>query len=383
MCYCFCRRRSCYGALLLAAAAFIAFQPGASAATGILANQMYQVQLETNNSIVVTGPGAVQQTFQPVFNVMCQANNPQITTIQGPDPCPIHVPQWTEDNGATTTSYLQVAPLVSVSATNASITSSNITWTFAQQSSFSLAAQLAFLETNGEPSISFTLTPLQAGYFSVGYAGAPALALSAIDALWQPLGWQEMRFPSASVLSMEQMCPLPATLVTVGNMTFGLVADPSVIPFRLPTLANACCGVLLRNASGQVQPMFFAPVLGGANSLLSVSNVFTSTFRIVVWTNNIYDTYKHLAVDLYAVQDFRQNTLCSLNTTIENMITFALDDYMAGWEADLRGCDYSTDVPNTVKVVSALHPMSIALITDRQDILRSSGRSNDGVSAFP
>jgi len=36
------------------------------------------------------------------------------------------------------------------------------------------------------------------------------------------------------------------------------------------------------------------------------------------------------------------------------MISFEMDDQYSGWNADLRGFDYSTDAKNTVKVVSAL-----------------------------
>ncbi|MEO7598592.1 MAG: hypothetical protein ABIV50_06655, partial [Opitutus sp.] len=41
-----------------------------------------------------------------------------------------------------------------------------------------------------------------------------------------------------------------------------------------------------------------------------------------------------------------------------------------GWDADLKGFDYNTDVKGTVKVVSALHPLAAALIQDDPEIYR-------------
>ena len=47
-----------------------------------------------------------------------------------------------------------------------------------------------------------------------------------------------------------------------------------------------------------------------------------------------------------------------------------MNDRMAGWMAEYKAFDYTTDVPQTVKMVSALHPLSIALATDDEDVFR-------------
>jgi len=50
------------------------------------------------------------------------------------------------------------------------------------------------------------------------------------------------------------------------------------------------------------------------------------------------------------------------------MIDFQMDDVFSRWRADMKGFDYSTDVANTVKNVSGLHPLSAAIITDSKGI---------------
>ncbi|MDR3456236.1 MAG: GDSL-type esterase/lipase family protein [Verrucomicrobiae bacterium] len=339
----------------------------ASGATGIT-NRFYKLELLSNNAVSIKGADCRAFVFKPDFKIFYTANNPKITSVLGPEKCNIKSPQWKKPDGFVTMDYLKLEKAINISAVSAVMTNGAITWTFAHHPLFKLVADITLPESDGEPKVSFTLTPSREGFFSVGYCGSPQFALHAIDALWQPEVWQQKRFPSMSILSLEHMCSLVTTMLTVNSNTFGLVADPEFLPFRLPTLNNSRCGVLLRNEAGQAQPMFFAPVLGEADSKLSTKSAYTATFRIIVRQGDIYDSFRYLARHLYGVGDMRQNESCSLNTTIQNMIEFALDDNLSGWNADLHGCDYSTDVKNTVKVVSALHPMSVAMITDRQEI---------------
>lgn len=337
-------------------------------AVGTITNRNYQVVLKPDKAITVIGKGGHAQTFRPDFTVLYRPDRPEIKSVHGPAPVELFIPQWSKSNGGTTMDYFQVATPINVTASNASISASRIDWIFADQPKFILSAYVMLPGPGGEPEVTFKLTPKQDGYFSVGYTGAPQFPLSAVTALWQPDAWQEKRFPALPILSMENMCSLTAALLTLNGSTFGVAANPSDIPFRMPMIYNARCGVMIRNEAGLAQPMFFAPVMGETNSFLTAGTNYVSSFRITVRGGTVYDSFRHLASGLYGFRDFRKNTICSLNTTIENMIEFALDDYMARWNANLRGCDYSTDVSNTVKVVSALDPLSIAFITDRQDI---------------
>jgi len=77
-----------------------------------------------------------------------------------------------------------------------------------------------------------------------------------------------------------------------------------------------------------------------------------------------------MAQKIYQFHDIRQNATCSLNETLENMIDFAMNDLYGGWKEEYKACDYTTDVPGTVKNVSALHPLSIALITGNEQIYK-------------
>ena len=109
----------------------------------------------------------------------------------------------------------------------------------------------------------------------------------------------------------------------LGGVTVGVIADPADVPFRLPTRANSRFGVMVRNAAGMVQPMLFAPVLGGKGSNLKIGGTAKFSMRVSVRQGDCYESFRHLAQVFYGVRDCRENTLCSLNQTLANMIAFA------------------------------------------------------------
>ena len=83
-----------------------------------------------------------------------------------------------------------------------------------------------------------------------------------------------------------------------------------------------------------------------------------------------FSTYKYLAQEVFGFHDYRKNGPASLNATLDNMIDLAMNDIYSGWRADLKAFDYKTDVAGSVKLVSALHPLSVALLRDDPEIYR-------------
>jgi hypothetical protein len=284
----------------------------------------------------------------------------------------IVLPAWKLPDGkGLTRDYFRAASPVLTEADKAVEKAGAIEWSFPAQPAFSLEATLE-QGTAGCLALSFVLHVLQDGWYSVGFAGLPALSPKATDEIWQPWVWQEKRFPAVSYLSVEEMCPLPATLAEKNGATYGIVADPAEMPFRLPSLAagNIRCGVLLRNQAGLAQPMLFAPVLGNRDSWLRAGSSYHFRMQLVWRQTGLPAAHRYIAEQLYRFRDYRENFSENLNTTLENMIGFAMDDRAAGWDEELKGFDYTADVARTVKVVSGLHALSVAVITDNEAIFR-------------
>ena len=127
---------------------------------------------------------------------------------------------------------------------------------------------------------------------------------------------------------------------------------------------------MLRNPRGEAQPSAFAPLLGQTDSRFEAGQSATFSIRPVLVTGDWYQAFTEVARGLFGFADTRQNADQSLNATIDTMTEFAMDDAHSGWDADLRGFDYDTDVKGTVKVVSALHPLAASLIQDDPEIYR-------------
>jgi hypothetical protein len=252
---------------------------------------------------------------------------------------------------------------------NASRSDGNkITWDFPADDTAAVRAELDLPPDGTAPRLRLTTTVNADGWYSFGYVGAPEIPATAAQELWQPLIYNERRFPHESFLEAAYRCPLPTTLVTHGGVTTGVLADPAEYPFQpLPNFANSRFGVALRNARGLAQPMLFAPLLGGTGSRMKAGETREFAMRLVVAQANLSITYERVARSLYGFADVRHNALGSLNATFERMLEFGLSDY-AKFNADLRGFAYDTDVPGAVKNVSALHPLGLALVTDRPEI---------------
>lgn len=337
-----------------------------------LENELYQARVLSDGSVEVTAKGAGPQTFKPAFTVLHRADNPELKhTFELDKNENMPVPTWKSvRNGKRTMDFFEAAERTTVNAARAELKEGRVRWLFPGQERFRLEAEMSLAPGRGEPQITFRFTPSAAGWYTVGYTGAPGLPSSEIEAVWQPLVWQERRFPRLSFLSTEHMCPIPAVLVTAKGATVGVAADASESPFRLPTEANSRFGVLARNERGDAQPLIFAPILGRPASQMAPGATFTFKLRLLVRPGGWYEAYRHLARNVYEFGDYRENAAGSLNQTLENMIAFAMDDAYSGWVADLKAFDYTTDVAGTVKLVSALHPLSVAMITDNEEIYR-------------
>ncbi len=252
-------------------------------------------------------------------------------------------------------------------------TDKEITIVYPQNASYQLSARVTLPEDGGEPVFQTTLTSKADGYYSVGYYGAPEAAYSGVKELWQPMAFNALRLPSVPYLTPAFMCPLPATFVTTGTITYGVYADPSEYPFTpLPvSIARSRFGVCVRNKldkENELKPSLWAPILGTTESKLGSGKSTSFKFRFYVSNLTIDDAYKDLAVREFHFGDFRHNDLGTLNEAMDNMIDYAMNSTEV-WSAPMKGCRYDTDVPGSVKNTSALDAYAIAFVTDDETIL--------------
>lgn len=251
----------------------------------------------------------------------------------------------------------------SISASEMEMTEGTIQLIFDDHEWFDFSGQIADLEGRN-PSITFTLKPKKDGFFSVGYTGAPEFSLSEVTEIWQPLIWQEKRFPESPIMTLAFRCPIPTVLVHNSTHSLGVMAASEEFPFDpLPLSTNSRFGVMVRNENGKAQPQLFAPVPGGQGSQMKTGEAFQFKSFLVIEPGKIHEAYETLARNDFGFKNYRKNETVSLNRTFENMVDYSMSDY--AWFVDsLKGFAYSTDVPGAVKNVSSLNPMELAIVMD-------------------
>lgn len=243
-----------------------------------------------------------------------------------------------------------------------------IRFIYPENDEYEFKAWMECPEGGDSPVIKYSFRPGQSGYYSVGYLGAPSFEPETAEEFWQPMVWQQKRFPEQSYISLAYQCPVPATMISIKGHTIGLIVPPSQFTFDpLPTQYNNTFGVALRNREGKAQPMVFSPVLGSKGSFIKNGEVYPFEFKLFIEKAGLQETFRGKVENEYQFRDYRSNALGPLNLTIDNMIDYALSPYSQFIDS-LKGCSYSTDVPGSTKNVSTIHPLEIALVTDNEQM---------------
>ncbi len=331
------------------------------------ASKAYTVQLAEGGAVDVSVNGSAPVRFEPEFKIL--HTNQQITQRRFKLPLPIYdVTAWQiRGQREPVLNPFEVADVHKIRATGAEERDGVIHWTFPEHELFALEAEVRPSEDGKEPQVHFRFTARKPGSFSVGYTGAPARSPDAVDAVFQPLIWHDQRFPENAYLTLEYNASIPGVLATAEGLTYGVLADPASLPFRIPTFRNNLFGVMVRNEAAQAQPMVFAPVLGGPGSQMRAGQSMRFDLLLLVRPGGWLETFEYAAREIMGFRDYRQNTLTSMNQTLDNMIAYGLSEY-SRFIKEERGASYATDMPGAVKNVTALHPLSVALAVDEEEI---------------
>lgn len=357
--------------------------------------------LTPEGDLLVTAPDGATARFSPVFGILHTDKNPNLEIRWGKfrdkglaggggDASAYHVLTWGKAAKAVKTeahvadgydpstdrfygpdrspNLFQAGTFSLVRASSAKMSEGRAVWEFPATEGVSLVAEAVLPDDGFAPRLSWKATVQASGWYSIGYLGAPSCAPGEIEGVWQPLIYTGRRFPEDSFLEASGRCPLPGTFVTAKGVTTAVVAESSELPYQpMPTMANSRFGVSVRNREGQAQPFLFAPILGGLGSKQAPSASLEFSVRLLVAREGIEKVQERVARELFGFADLRHNALGSLNKTLERMLDFGMSSY-ARFNSDLRGFAYDTDVPGSVKNVSALHPLSLALISDDRSI---------------
>jgi hypothetical protein len=363
-----------------------------------LVNDRYRIDLQSDGSVRIIRTEAVSVVFESSFIVIYRDGNPRFALRPNRVPnANLSVETWytgktdskwsgksadltrtvgdgwdpsilAGDQDGRTADLFASGLLNTVKAKASNEDAKGIHWIYPDNEAFSLCADITLPAGDAEPVIKVKFIPRKDGWFSIGYVGARSVDATEADEIFQPPLWTRRRIPAASYLTSAFRCTIPTALVTSGNCTWGVAADPSMLPFQpLPLLNNSQFGVALRDRDGNVRPMVFVPILGGIGSKMTALQPMVFVLRPYVGAGSLHKAYVDIARGMMGVRDYRTNSISSLNDTLANILDYAFTPY-ACFNEDLRGSAYDTDVPGSVNNVTGLHPLSIALLTDDERI---------------
>jgi hypothetical protein len=301
--------------------------------------------------------------FRPQFLAIHSTELDSNTSIKWSNPV-YNLPGWKDKQGQIKHDIFHVGELIELSDPQVLELAEVTRWSF-RHPAIDLDAEL----TNER--LKYTFKVKQAGRWTVAYTGAPQFTLADVTELFQPMVWNARRLPESSFLIPDDICSLPGTLIQSNTRTVGVLANPRQFPFAMPTTSTRRFGVTLRNAAGQAQPLVFAPFWGASDSNFEVDQEYSFEVLLVSSPLPLSQTFESLATNVCGFDDQRENTLVSLNTSLENMVDFAIGPH-GNFDAENRAFRYP-DSPGSVKNVSALHSLGLSYATDEPRLFLEQG----------
>lgn len=273
------------------------------------------------------------------------------------------------------------------------IKNNQLEFSFKANAAAKVSLIVKFVSDQQSPVFELGFEAYKKGDYSIGFDGMPTVDSSAIDFVYQPLTWTWKRFPSRFALTEEAYANTAAVFTNHNAYSEGLAVSLSSIPYRYALAAqwnnagkadnkfwsvfpadgpkaNSLFGMAIRNAEGKAQPTIYAPLPGTAAATLSKGEKFKIDLVYFLHPGDWQKGTSQLLSSVFHYRSERENAKQSLNKTFDNMLDFAMNDVYSGWNETLKASNYQFDVPGTVKNVSALHPLSIAMVTGNQEILK-------------
>ena len=162
----------------------------------------------------------------------------------------------------------------------------------------------------------------------------------------------------------------PGNELTKGKpLTTAVVVAPDCLPGGYVYRETSKVGVCMRGPEGGVRGHIFAPLFGSDYCTFNAGDKYSISYRIVNRLGNWFDTYKHIAKNIYNVHDYRSNYYTSLNEAIYNTTDLMLDDMYGGWDP-IDKAHYNMEEKDLTSVANPMAVIQRYLLTENDRLLK-------------
>lgn len=333
-------------------------------------NEAYRMDLADDGAVVITcKAGGKPVTFRPRFVVWHQPEPMSLVSVKWDKPI-YNLLGWKFADGRIERDLYRAGETTVLEFPEVEADEDSIEWDF-QDELLYISAFVSLDKGTDAPTISYLFSPrTNVGSWSVAYAGAPEAELKNVRELWQPLIWDGRRLPEEAFLTPDDQCSIPGCLVETNDGTVGVMLESRLYPYAMPSALVRQFGVTVRNETGKAQPLVFAPLPGSADSLLQSGGWYDRLF-LISRPEPLSKTFEYVARNVCGFRDVRENTVATLNQALDRMLAFAQGPW-GNFDAANKAYAYP-DSPGSVKNVSALHPLGLAIATDDEKLFRDQG----------
>ena len=239
-------------------------------------------------------------------------------------------------------------------------------------------ATYSFDDLVNDPKVTIDATFNKPGDYSFGMYSGNGVTPDQYDTVTAPL-----YFVKHGVAPEPYMITQPAMYTPMNTLYFkpdnnvkvpgtelvsGIAVDPTCVEQRFSQPDTASYATVFYNTTGKVRPTLVAPVLGTDRCTFNPGDTYTFSYRILNRFENWYDTFEHVAVDMFNCVDLRTNYYGSVNDSIYNLTDLLMDDFYGGWNPEEMGW-YNIEFRDWVSQYNFMEMAQRYRFTDNQEVL--------------
>ena len=243
---------------------------------------------------------------------------------------------------------------------------------FDTQKGTTLTVDYSFDDVSVEPKVTINATFGEKGAYSFLLYSGDEITDGSFEQVTAPFLYVKKRVPDRATMVPACYMYTPMATFTMktdsGYITKGVAIDPQSVPREVPYPNTAHFCLTLRTPTGNLRGQFAAPQFGTKHCLFEAGDSYTVSYRIINRTEDWYDTYSHVAQNIYDNRDVRENHYNSLNEAIYNLDDLMLDDIYGGWDTKNMGW-YNMEAKGVSSQSNFMTAIQRYLLTGNEDML--------------